>query len=508
MFSATKEPILPTELEKQIKNPRAGALVTFEGWVRDHNEGQDVSSLEYEIYESLATKEAAKIIQEAKEKYDILDITATHREGHMQIGEIAVWIGVTSKHREAAFRACRFVIDEIKLRLPIWKKEHYVNGKAEWVNCQGCYKHAHTHYSEDHYYEKQLPVLNGKQELLKNSKVLVIGAGGLGCPALSYLTGAGVGSITICDGDRLEISNLHRQILYSHADIGEYKSVLAKKRLKELNPFINIEAFTDRIDISNALELISKHDLVLDCTDNFESKFIIHDACYLSRKPLVQASIYQNDGQLQTFSFTSGSSCMRCLWPTMPDSHCVGNCAEVGVLGVVPGVLGTMQAAEAIKTLTHTNKLSFTHTLLVDLSTWDISKIKRTKSKTCPLCGEAPSIINLNKIHYGHTDCDLELSTIPDSEIINYNFIDIRELNERNLSSPWENILTHIPSNQIDSKVLQKSKPRILLVCQKGIRSRKLATTLRNSGLQNVYSLNGGVASLHKNWDRIQKLLC
>ena len=172
-------------------------------------------------------------------------MVASHRVGHLNIGGLAVWIGVTSKHRDAALKASRFLIDEIKLRLPVWKKEHYLDGETTWVNCQGCYHHTQVSFCKSEFYEKQIchsEIQNKGQDQLANAKVLVVGAGGLGCPALSYLAGAGVGQISICDGDRLEVTNLHRQTLYSHYDIGDYKAQLAKKRLTDLNPFINIKA--------------------------------------------------------------------------------------------------------------------------------------------------------------------------------------------------------------------------------------------------------------------------
>ena len=153
----------------------------------------------------------------------------------------------------------------------------------------------------------------------------------MGCPALNYLSAAGVGHITICDGDQLEITNLHRQTLYSHSDVGEYKSILAKKRLKKLNPFIEIHALTHKINIKNAKEIISEHDLVLDCTDNFEAKFLIHDTCFFLKKTLVQASIHQTQGQLQVFEFKNDLDCMRCVWPEIPEKGSVGNLSLIHI---------------------------------------------------------------------------------------------------------------------------------------------------------------------------------
>ncbi len=509
MFEIINGPIDIEKLKKSLRNDEAGALVVFEGWVRNHNEGKGVSSLEYEAFESLACKEALKVIEEAKEKFDILDISAVHRVGHMDVGEPVVWIGVNSKHREAGFRACRYVIDEIKLRLPIWKKEYYISGKTEWVNCKGCYNHAHIHYSENKYYEKQLKLKNfgdKDQAQLKGSSVLVVGAGGLGCPALSYLAAAGVGEITICDGDLLEISNLHRQTLYSHSDIGEYKSILAKKRLKGQNPFITINALTHKVNTKNAKKIISEHDLILDCTDNFETKFLIHDTCFFLKKSLVQASIYQDEGQLQTFKFESDSVCMRCVWPEVPGQGIVGNCEDVGVLGVVPGVLGVMQATEALKVLLGWETKTIRNTLLVDLMDWSITPIKRNKVKSCPLCSEDPKIKNLIDAGHGKADYEIDLSDLKCEDLSNYHFIDIRREEERDSSLSWEKILISVPFKEAqDFKLPLNDKP-VILICSKGIRSKNLAEHLRSIGKKEIFSLDGGVSSFQKHWDRIQKI--
>jgi molybdopterin synthase catalytic subunit len=153
MFSISKDTLNRDNLIAQLSNDKAGALVVFEGWVRDHNEGKSVSSLEYQIYHALALKEGERILQEAKEKFNLHNVMTVHREGHLNLGEMAIWIGATSSHRDDAFKATRYVIDEIKHRLPVWKKEHYVSGKKEWVFCR--HHHHHVHFEETDYYQKQ-----------------------------------------------------------------------------------------------------------------------------------------------------------------------------------------------------------------------------------------------------------------------------------------------------------------------------------------------------------------
>ena len=230
---------------------------------------------------------------------------------------------------------------------------------------------------------------------------------------------------------------------------------------------------------------------------------------FFLKKTLIQASIYQNEGQLQAFGFQNNSwGCLRCMWPQVPNPGCVGTCVDVGVLGFVPGVLGTMQAAEAIKYLLDWDIPSLSHTLLVNLMNWDIYSVKRTKKKDCFLCGENPKLRELSKIHYGQTDYDIDLSQIPDQELGAYEFIDIRKACERNLDLPWEFFLKHQPCEEGEEFQLSPSSKPIVLVCQKGIRSRTLAEHLRRGGETKIYSLKQGISSVREHWDRIQSLRC
>lgn len=189
------------------------------------------------------------------------------------------------------------------------------------------------------------------QEKLKRGSVLVIGAGGLGCPALLYLAAAGVGRIGIIDPDRVDVSNLQRQVLYVEADAGQLKAEAAARRLRALNPFVEVVTYVERFSRTNAMSLLRDHDVVLDGSDNFSTRYLVNDACVLSGKPLVYGAIHAFEGQVSVFNWKGGPT-YRCLFPEPPEAGTVPNCAEGGVLGVLPGLIGTMQACETIKLLT------------------------------------------------------------------------------------------------------------------------------------------------------------
>lgn len=447
MFSISSFPLVRDDLCKTLKDDRAGALVTFEGWVRDHNEGKKVKSLEYQIYHELALKEGARILEEAKEKFNLHDIKCVHREGHLALGEMAIWIGATASHRDAAFKATRFVIDEIKHRLPVWKKEHYLAHDAEWVFCR--HHHHHVHFEEKDYYQKQSVLV--EQEKLKNAKVLVVGAGGLGCPVLINLAQAGVGELTIVDPDSISISNIHRQSLYAPNLVGEKKALVAKERIAELNPFIQVKAITSRVRLEHI-----QHDVVIDCTDNMETKYFLHDACHKLRVPLISASVFKNEGQLRTF--IPGHGCLRCFSETTPDDSMLGNCNDFGVLGATTSVLGSLQASEAIQFLNLGSNSTQSHTLYLNLSNLSQMKIQNTKRDNCRVCA--------GEVYLAENDLEVEGGM---------EILDIRHLS--------------------DEEVISMKPQHVALCCHRGVRSKRLAQVLRKQGHE-VFSLKGGVSSL------------
>ncbi len=350
-FSFSQAPLEPGSLRDALADASCGGYVSFEGWVRDHNEGHRVRRLEYEAFEALAIKEGERIVAAAIERFGVGRAACVHRAGDLAIGDLAVWVGVSAEHRDEAFAACRYIIDEVKHRLPIWKKEHYENGNSGWVNCERCAE-APDHFSHDYSRQVALPEVGATgQAKLRAASVLVIGAGGLGVPVLQYLAAAGVGNISVMDGDVVESSNLHRQPLYEVADIGHLKAVVAAERVARMNHELSCHAIAERAEPGNLDALVARHDLVLECTDNLRTKFLVNDAVVRAGKPAVFASVYQYEGQVQAWLPRPDWPCLRCLWPDAPRDGLVGNCAEAGVLGPVPGTIGTMQAMLALRIL-------------------------------------------------------------------------------------------------------------------------------------------------------------
>src|SRR5262245_25779535 len=394
-FSFSHQPLDTEALARAMRDDACCGFAEFEGWVRNHNKGHAVTRLEYEAFAELAEKEGTRIVAEARARYGVTRAACVHRIGSLGIGDVAVWVGVSAAHRDEAFRACRYIIDEVKHRVPIWKKEHYVTGDSGWVNCERCTTpSAHEHEPDHHHghshgpapdYSRQIALREvgaQGQARLGAASVLVVGAGGLGVPVLQYLAGAGVGRLGIVDGDKLEPSNLHRQTWYALADCGKPKAALAAERVRALNPSIRVEAHAVRLDASNADEPASRHDLVLDCSDNFSTKFLLNDLALRRRLPVLFASVYQYEGQLQLVR-GDDTACLRCVWAEATRDGLVGNCAEAGVLGPVPGVLGSLQALEALKFLLGLKGLGADELLLFDLVTLSTQRLRARRAPDC-----------------------------------------------------------------------------------------------------------------------------
>jgi adenylyltransferase/sulfurtransferase len=482
--------------------------------VRDHNEGRSVARLEYEAFEDLAVKEGERIVAEAAARFDVKHAACVHRVGSLGIGDLAVWVGVSAVHRGEAFAACRYIIDAVKYRLPIWKKEHYTDGDSGWVNCEHCaaagqtgaapgehdHRHDHEHDQSDsappfkHDYSRQtaLPEVGAAgQARLAAASVLVIGAGGLGVPVLQYLAAAGLGRLTIVDGDRVEASNLHRQPLYGVADVGRPKAVAAAERLRALNRDVELRAIESHATPGNIDALVASHDMVVECTDNFRAKFLVNDAVVRAQKPAVFASVHQYEGHLQVYRPLPHWPCMRCLWPAAPRDGLVGNCAEAGVLGPVPGTLGAMQAVQALKRLLGLDAGETPALVMVDLLSLQTRRLEARRDAACdherigaPQAQDSASL-------------ELHFDTLADAFESGLELVDIRETWERMHDPPGLQIPTHLPlSALVNGYVEFPTEGRYLIVCAHGVRSLSVTEQLRAQGLTEVFSLKGGLAAL------------
>ncbi|MDF2367380.1 molybdopterin-synthase adenylyltransferase MoeB [Sneathiella sp.] len=238
----------------------------------------------------------------------------------------------------------------------------------------------------------------GQQKLLR-SKVLIVGAGGLGSPLALYLAAAGVGTLGIIDDDAVDLSNLQRQIAHGTADIGSAKVKSAAKAVAAINPDIDVIQYHERLTVDNIEEIIADYDLVADGTDNFEIRFLLNDACYFSQKTLVSGAILQFDGQITTFKpYQKGANpCYRCLFPAPPPPDVAQTCGEAGVLGALAGVVGTLQAVEVVKELLIIGEGLSGQLLLYDALAAEFRKIKIPRDPNCPLCGDSPTITDLSR---------------------------------------------------------------------------------------------------------------
>ncbi|HEY7890173.1 MAG TPA: ThiF family adenylyltransferase [Steroidobacteraceae bacterium] len=513
-FRFSAKPFDESALRAELSDPACGGYAVFEGWVRDHNEGQRVRRLEYEAFEPLAIKEGERIIAEAIRRFGVEHAACVHRVGALEIGEKAVWVGVTARHRDEAFRACRYIIDEVKHRVPIWKKEHYENGDSGWVNCERCAARAgedaaahESHAQHAHEpattpdYSRQIALHEvgaAGQEKLRRAAVLIVGCGGLGVPVMTYLAAAGVGRIGLVDGDRLEASNLHRQTLYSLADVGKPKVELAAARLRALNPEVGIQTHAMRLDASTAPGIIERYALVIDCTDNFSTKFMLNDTCVRLRTPIIFSSVYQYEGQLQVVRPERGGACLRCVWPEATRDGLVGNCAEAGVLGPVPGTFGTLQALEALKLLLDLPGQLAEELLMLDLLTFSLTRVRTRRGADCPghaLRRAAPADGGGTHIEGG--DVELSFDALERALAVGLEVVDIREPHEVLRAATPCPTARHLPLAQLlHGAAAIPPAGRYLLVCASGKRSLAAARVLRSRGYAEVFSLRGGIAAL------------
>ena len=339
---------------------------------------------------------------------------------------------------------------------------------------------------------------------LKNSSVLVIGAGGLGCPVLQYLVAAGVGKIGIVDNDVIESSNLQRQILFDHDDIGSPKAKVAAAKLTRLNPFIKINPIIERLKKENAEFLFCGYDLIVDGTDNFSSRYLINDACILFEKPLIHGSIHLFEGMVSVFNFQGGPT-YRCLFPEQPDSSSIPSCAEAGVLGVLPGIIGCMQAMEAIKVITGRGQplsgkiLSYNSlsngTRIINLQALPQSReIKELPDSCEPSCSDSSQKICLNKKIVEISEDELREMMAKKKDL---QILDVREDWERvqsridpSLHQPLGTLVNSVPVSPLDCLIPEKE---VVVYCKAGVRSRMACEALQSIGFNHLFNLSPGM---------------
>jgi sulfur-carrier protein adenylyltransferase/sulfurtransferase len=337
------------------------------------------------------------------------------------------------------------------------------------------------------------------QEKLKKAKVLVVGAGGLGCPVLQYLSAAGIGIIGIVDGDKVELSNLQRQVLYKLDDISFYKAEKAAQHLNDTNNSIEYQVFTEFLKSENASEIIKNYDIVVDCTDNFTVRYLINDVCVAQNKPFVYGAIHKFEGQVAVFNFKNSEGVLgptyRCVFPNQPSESEIPNCATVGVLGILPGTIGLHQANEVIKMVLGIGKVLSGEMLLVDLleNTQTKIKVKRVISDQSKVMNLETKQEKLNSnISQINEISVFELEKMT-SESVDFQLIDVR--------LDYEYGICHLPNaqliplNDIENKVNQISKNKpVVFYCHHGMRSAHAIKTLQKiDNFDNLLNLSGGI---------------
>ncbi len=337
------------------------------------------------------------------------------------------------------------------------------------------------------------------QEKLKAAKVLVVGAGGLGCPVLQYLTAAGVGTIGIIDFDTVALSNLQRQILFTTADIGKNKAEVAADRLRQVNPHVDFQVYMERLSSTNALRIFANFDLIVDGTDNFSSRYLINDACVLTNKPLVFGSIYSFEGQVSVFNYQDGPS-YRCLFPVPPKPGSVKNCSEIGVLGVLPGIIGTQQANEALKII-----LAIGEPLSGKLLIYDALNTTSMVITVQRSANEIEKVIERRADFEGY-DYDLFCGIESTQELNQISLQVFKSMLEDesvriiDLREEWEE--PHLEGKNIERITMSeirikkerfRTDKQLVLICQTGSRSANVRQLLALEGINGIIELKGGM---------------
>jgi sulfur-carrier protein adenylyltransferase/sulfurtransferase len=364
---------------------------------------------------------------------------------------------------------------------------------------------------EVHRYSRHLiipDVAMAGQKRLKNAKVLCVGAGGLGSPALMYLAAAGVGTLGIVEFDVVDESNLQRQIIHGQSDIGRSKAESARDSVREINPYVTVNLHEERLDASNVMDLFAQYDLIVDGTDNFATRYLVNDACVLLHKPYAWGSIYRFDGQASVFWADQGP-CYRCLYPEPPPPGMVPSCAEGGVLGVLCASIGSIQVTEAIKLLTGIGEPLVGSLVVYDALEMEYRKIAVRKDPDCAVCGEHPTVTELidyeefcgvvsaeaQQAAEGSTITAPELKDLLDAEKPIF-LVDVREPTE------WEIVripgATLIPKDEIlrgDALASLPQDRQVVMYCKTGVRSAETLAAVKAAGFKDAVHVQGGVSA-------------
>jgi len=349
------------------------------------------------------------------------------------------------------------------------------------------------------------------QKRLKAASILLIGAGGLGSPLAMYLAAAGIGRIGLVDYDLVEYSNLQRQIIHGTADVGRSKIASAKATMLDINPHIQVDTYEVALTSANAMEIIAPYDVIIDGTDNFPTRYLTNDACVLLGKPNVYGSIFRFEGQLSVFYAEEGP-CYRCLFPEPPPPGLVPSCAEGGVLGILPGTIGAMQATEAVKLILGVGDSMIGRLMLYDALNMETTEVQLRKNPSCPICGEQPTITELIDYEqfcgmpaHDHSLYDTgaggDVPQLSPVELMDWLkngrlplILDVRDPHEWDISNLGEWGAVLIPKKQVVNRLDELDAERDIVVqCRTGVRSADVVRELQARGFTNLWNLDGGI---------------
>ncbi len=353
------------------------------------------------------------------------------------------------------------------------------------------------------------------QKKLKSGSVLLIGTGGLGAPVSMYLAAAGIGRLGLVDFDKVDFTNLQRQVLFTTPDVGRSKLDAAKDRLAALNPYVQIDTYEERFSSENALRIIRDYDIVIDGTDNFPTRYCVNDACVLLGKTNIYGSIFRFEGQASVFKPREGP-CYRCLYPEPPPPGMVPSCAEGGVLGILPGIIGVIQATEAIKVIIGQGTPLIGRLMMFNALEMSFRQVKLRRDPACPICGDQPTIRELVDYEQfcgirGEESCTIiHQDKIPEINVRqlkerlergdNFQLIDVREIHEHQICNLKQ--ATLIPLGTLPSRLHELDSSREYVIhCKMGGRSAQAVELLRKSGFDKVYNVAGGITAWAKEID-------